>query len=75
MSQTLIHKKFVVYFSSEHNHGGFTGGEQVKLVTRGFFTVVNGFRPYVIHEVGKMEIDDILNVGEQTWPVKVWRVV
>jgi len=75
-AQTLVHKKFVVYFSSEHNHEGFTGGEQAKLVTRGFFTAVNGFRTSEIQEVEKMETDDILKIGDQpTWPVKVWRVV
>jgi len=64
--QTLVRKKFVLYYSPE-----FAGGERVQLVEgMDFFTEENGFRPHEIAHLFEMKKTHVLSTG----PLQVWRV-
>lgn len=67
-AQALIEKKFVIYFGEK-----FPSGEDVKLVSRGFFTEVNGFRPEEIQKINELEVDEafVIPVSDTC---KIWRV-
>lgn len=64
--QTLVRKKFVLYYSPE-----FAGGERVQLVKgMDFFTEEHGFRAYEIAHIANMGKGDGFNTG----PLMMWRV-
>lgn len=63
--QTLVKKKFVLYYKPE-----FIGGEKVQLVEGMEFTE-GGFRPPEVRDISNMSEGDTLTIAS----LKIWRVM
>ena len=64
--QTLMQKKFVLYYAPE-----FAGGERVQIVNgMGFFTEDKGFREMEIGYISQIKKGNNLTVGS----LQIWRV-
>lgn len=66
MHQTLVRKKFVLYYPPE-----FAGGERTQIVKGiDFFTEDKGFKRMEIDEIESMDPMDAINISY----LKVWRI-